>query len=139
MGAKSASARGLAARTSPRPFVDERRNLGHQFEEARHARADLLCRRLTAGAGGRAGGTGQISQVGLFGLVEVHGPSESVQDALGDAREVAAFELGVVLDVWDTGCGARVGSVALAVVAVLCLVDAALPGRTAPDPGERPD
>jgi hypothetical protein len=40
---------------------------------------------------------------------------------------------GFAVGVWDTGWGARAGSVALAVVAVGCLVDAVLPGRTAPD------
>jgi hypothetical protein len=62
----------------------------------------LLCRRLAAGAGGGAGGAGQVGQVRLFGLVELQGPSESVQDAVGGAGEIAAFELGVVLDA-DTG------------------------------------
>jgi hypothetical protein len=36
--------------------------------------------------------------VRLFGFVEVQGPGEGVQDAVGDAGEVAALELGVVLD-----------------------------------------
>nr|BFE72373.1 hypothetical protein GCM10020092_056740 [Actinoplanes digitatis] len=42
--------------------------------------------------------TGEGGQVLLFGLVEVQGPGEGVENAVGGAGEVAAFELGVVLD-----------------------------------------
>ena len=38
----------------------------------------------------------------LFGFVEVQGSGEGIQNAVGDAGEVAAFELGVVLDA-DSG------------------------------------
>ena len=59
----------------------------------------------TCGAGGRRrlrargpGGAGEVVQVGALGLVELQGAGEAVEDAVGDAGEVAAFELGVVLD-----------------------------------------
>ena len=36
--------------------------------------------------------------MGTLGVVELQGPGQRVEDALGDPGEVAALELGVVLD-----------------------------------------
>jgi hypothetical protein len=49
-------------------------------------------------AGSAAGQIGQMGQVRLFGLVEVQGSGEGVEDAVGGAGEVVAFELNLVLD-----------------------------------------
>ena len=63
-----------------------------------------LGRRSTASGGGAAqdgvaavGLVGQAQQVGAFGVVELQGAGERVEDAGGDTGEGAAFELGVVL------------------------------------------
>src|SRR6516162_4205366 len=45
-----------------------------------------------------AGGAGQVVQVVAFGLGELKSAGKSVQHALGDAGQVAAFELVVVVD-----------------------------------------
>ena len=50
-----------------------------------------------AGAGA-VGGVGEVEQVGPFGVVELQGPGDGVQNGGGDAGDRAAFELGVVLD-----------------------------------------
>ena len=44
------------------------------------------------------GRVGEVEQVGAFGVVELQGAGERVQDRGGDAAEGAAFELAVVLD-----------------------------------------
>ena len=42
--------------------------------------------------------SGEVEQVGPFGVVELQGAGEGVEHAGRDAGEGAAFELGVVLD-----------------------------------------
>ena len=98
MGAYSAWASRLAARTSPRPLPTNAGYVGHQFQHTGHPGTYLLRRGLPAGTGGRCGGAGQVGEVGLLGLVEVQGPGEGVEDPLGGADQVAPFELGTVLD-----------------------------------------
>ena len=44
------------------------------------------------------GGAGQVEQMGPFDLVELQGAGDGFEDVLGDTFDVAAFELGVVLD-----------------------------------------
>jgi hypothetical protein len=43
-------------------------------------------------------GGGQIVQVGAFGLVELQGPADGVEDFFGGAGELTAFQAGVVVD-----------------------------------------
>ena len=50
-----------------------------------------------SGAAGCAGGPEQVDQVGAFGLVELEGVGDAVDDAFGDPGGVAAFEPDVVL------------------------------------------
>jgi hypothetical protein len=45
---------------------------------------------------------GEVDQVGALRLVELQRPGNGVEHFLGDALEVATFELGVVLDT-DSG------------------------------------
>ena len=52
-------------------------------------------RRCGVGAGVR--GADQVVQVGVLGLVELQGAADAVDDGLGDAGGVAAFEALVVL------------------------------------------
>jgi hypothetical protein len=47
---------------------------------------------------------GEVEQVGPFGVVELEGASDRVEDGGGDAGESAAFQLRVVLDA-DPGEG----------------------------------
>ena len=56
-----------------------------------------------AGRGGGVPGWGvghpdEVEQVGAFDLVELQGAGDGVEDVVGDAADVAAFELGVVLE-----------------------------------------
>ena len=46
----------------------------------------------------RVCGTGEVAEVGPFGVVELKRAGERAQDALGDAVEVAALQSGVVRD-----------------------------------------
>jgi hypothetical protein len=55
-------------------------------------------RRADGGPAGGVGGAGQIEQVGPFGLVELQSPRQRVEDTLGYALEVAAFQARVVVD-----------------------------------------
>lgn len=48
--------------------------------------------------GSRAGGAGQVVQVGASGFVELEGAREGVEDFVGGSGEVATFEAGVVVD-----------------------------------------
>ena len=50
-----------------------------------------------AGVGCGVGGAGQVVQVCVFGLVEVQGAGDGVENAVGDAGEVAALQTGVVV------------------------------------------
>jgi 4-carboxymuconolactone decarboxylase len=74
------------------PVADERRGGGHRVQHAQHAGPDLR-RGRPAGSpgGGGVGRPGQVEQVGPFSLVQVQGPGDRVQDAVGDAGQVAFF------------------------------------------------
>ena len=54
-------------------------------------------RRRRAGAVG-PDGAGEVEQVRAFGLVEPQAAGERIEHAFGDAAQVAAFHLGVVVD-----------------------------------------
>jgi hypothetical protein len=75
-----------------------------------HCRAGLGVQRLPGSAAGShagagaVGGMGEVEQVGPFGVVELEGASDRVEDGGGDAGESAAFQLRVVLDA-DPGEG----------------------------------
>jgi hypothetical protein len=43
-------------------------------------------------------GTGEVEQVQAFGVVELQGSREGIQDAVGHAVRVAALQAGVVRD-----------------------------------------
>jgi hypothetical protein len=92
------------------PVLDEGRPGRHPVEDAGHAGPHVLGGRSAAGATGWAGGAAEVEQVRPFGLVEAQRPGERVEDALGDAGEVPALELRVVLHA-DTG---QVGDLAAA-------------------------
>ena len=92
------------------PVVDEGRDVRHQFEDTQQAGSDLLSGWLASRAGRRSGGAGQGLQVRRLGLVQLQGSGQSVEDAVGDAAEVAALQSGVVLDA-DPG---QVGDLAAA-------------------------
>jgi hypothetical protein len=64
-----------------------------------HAGAEVLsgCRSSLPGAGSGVGGAGEVEEVGSFGLVELQCAGHGLEDGLGDAGEVSAFELGVVV------------------------------------------
>ena len=47
---------------------------------------------------GAVGGAGEVDEVVAFGVVELQGAGDGVEDLVGDAGDGAAFELGVVLD-----------------------------------------
>ena len=66
--------------------------------------AALLGVRRRGASRGRdaVGGAGEVEQVGAFGLVELQGPGQGVEDAGGGAGDLAALEAGVVLDA-ETG------------------------------------
>jgi hypothetical protein len=49
-------------------------------------------------SGGGVGGAGEVLQVVTFGVVELQGPGDRVEDRVGDAGQVAPFEPGVILD-----------------------------------------
>jgi len=74
--------------------VDERRNIGHQVQEACDARADLRGGWFAAGAAGRAGDAGQVGEVLLFGFVELQGPGEGVQPPAAGCASRRAMSAG---------------------------------------------
>jgi hypothetical protein len=51
------------------------------------------------------GGLGEVEQVGSFGLVELEGSSDRVEDGGGGAGEGTTFQFGVVLDAHAGECG----------------------------------
>jgi hypothetical protein len=63
-----------------------------------HAGADLRASGAGTRGPGWSGGAGEIGQVGAFGFVELQRAGQCVEDVVGDAAGVAAFELGVVVD-----------------------------------------
>ena len=80
--------------------LDEHRHVVHGVDQLLHVRPDLLRpgrAAATAGVGALVRGPDQVVEVGVFGLVELQGPADAVQDGLGDAGRVAAFEPHVVL------------------------------------------
>ena len=70
--------------------ADEGGGVGHAVEDEPDAGANLLRRAPPGGAGG-AGvcGPGQVVPVEPFGLVELEGAGDGVQDGIGDAGEIA--------------------------------------------------
>lgn len=54
-------------------------------------------RRFAVGAPRRLRRPGQVEQVGAFGLVELEHRGHRVEDGIGGAAEIAAFEPGVVV------------------------------------------
>ena len=46
----------------------------------------------------RPGGAGEIEEVCAFGFIEPEAAGEGIEHAVGDAAQVAAFHLGVVVD-----------------------------------------
>ena len=75
------------------------RRRGDAVEDPLHRRTDaLLGRAAPALRGDRAGGAGEVEQVGALGVVEPQRVGERLQDAVGGAGGVAAFEALVVLD-----------------------------------------
>lgn len=81
------------------PVAHEGRGAGHCVEHQLDARTD----RLGGGAAalrlaGAAGGPGQVEQVRLLRLIQLQCPGQGLQDSLGDAGEVSAFQPGVILD-----------------------------------------
>jgi hypothetical protein len=55
-----------------------------------------------ASGGAFGGGAGQVVEVGAFGLIQLEGAGEGVEDVRGSPAELAALYAGVVLDA-DTG------------------------------------
>jgi hypothetical protein len=77
----------------------EGRGLGHRLEHGDHTGPDFVRRTATScRPRGRAGRASQVVQVLAFGLVQLECAGQRIQDAFGDAAEVAALEAGVVLD-----------------------------------------
>jgi len=78
--------------------LHEGRRAGHRVEDALHAGPDALLGRAAARARHRPGGTGEVEQVHALGLVEPEPTGERVEHAVGDAAQVAALHLRVVVD-----------------------------------------
>ena len=88
------------ATASRRPFWTNTGHVAHRVDQLLHVRADLLRAGRAAaasGVGALVGGPNQVVEVGVFGLVELQGAADAVEDRLGDAGRVAAFEAHVVL------------------------------------------
>ena len=89
-------------------------------EDLLHDRPDaLLNRSAPAPWGDRAGGAGEVEEVGALGVVEAQRVGESFEDLVRGAGGVAALQALVVLDA-DTGQGgdlfaAQPGDASLAV------------------------
>jgi hypothetical protein len=85
--------------------VAHRRRRADAVEDSLHRRADaLLDRAAPTPRRGRAGGAGEVEQVGALGVVEPQRVGEPFQDAVGGAGGVAALQALVVLDA-HTGQG----------------------------------
>ena len=83
--------------------LHQRGRVGHRVDDALHARPDPLRGGAAASRGRRwPGGAGEIEEVCAFGVVEAEAAGESIEHAIGDAAQVAAFHLGVVVDA-DSG------------------------------------
>ena len=99
--------RWLVASRSMRPL---RTIAGAVNRSSTHCRLGPGCPALAGAAAGShagagaVGGVGEVEQVGPFGVVELQGAGDRVEDGGGDAGDRAAFELGVVLDA-DPGQG----------------------------------
>ena len=82
--------------------ADERDAVGDRLEcplQARPRRGLAGCTTAGAARGGDAvGGAGEVEEVCSFGLVELQGAGQRVEDTAGGAGDLAALELGVVLD-----------------------------------------
>jgi hypothetical protein len=48
---------------------------------------------------------GKVEQMGAFGVVELEGASDRIEDGCRDAGEGTAFQFGVVLDAHPGECG----------------------------------
>ena len=82
------SARGLRMNAAPSVIVSSTR-----------CTAGRTCSGVVRAPGGELlGGADQVEQVGAFDVVELQGAGDGFEDVLGDAADVAAFELRVVLD-----------------------------------------
>ena len=98
-GENRARPRRLVARTSRRPLRTTAGTVGMASTRrwmVGRTRSAAGGRRRPA-SGGRARGAEQVEQVRAFGVVELQGVSDAVDDALGDPGGVAAFEPDVVL------------------------------------------
>ncbi|GHA75662.1 hypothetical protein GCM10010345_92320 [Streptomyces canarius] len=78
--------------------ADEGRGVGHGVKDAQDA-----VRKRATGAFGTAGGAsgdgaGQVVEVGAFGLVQMQGARDRVEDFFGGSGEVAALQADVVVD-----------------------------------------
>jgi hypothetical protein len=78
--------------------LHERRRIGDGVEKALHARSDALLRGSAARAQLRFGCAGEVEQVSALGLVELEPARERFEYPFGDAAQVAALHLGVVVD-----------------------------------------
>jgi hypothetical protein len=81
---------------------DEGRGAGHRLQDVQEAVRHEAAGASRAPGGAVGGNAGQIVEVGSFGLVQLEGACEGVEDFGGGSGEVAALHACVVLDA-DTG------------------------------------
>src|SRR5918995_6099780 len=74
------------------------RRAGDRVEQPLHARTDVLLGRAAATRSARLGRTGEVVEVDALCLVELQSPRKRFEHGLGDTRQVAALEPGVVVD-----------------------------------------
>jgi hypothetical protein len=86
----SARTSGSAARTSSRPVLHERRDVGHRLEQPLDAGADALLSGPATAAGCCVGRAGEVVQVRALDLVQLQRPDEGFEDTVGDSVRVPA-------------------------------------------------
>jgi hypothetical protein len=77
--------------------ANEGRGVGHGVQDAQDAVGQRAAGTPPPG-GAFGGGAGQVVEVGAFGVVELEGVRDGVEDFLRGTREMAAFEADVVVD-----------------------------------------
>ena len=91
-------AEGVGGEVVPPAVADCRRARSSRRGSAARPVGRVAVRRAAGGAARRVGGAGEIEQVGPFGVVELSAWVERIEDGVGDAAGVAAFEALVVLE-----------------------------------------